>query len=65
MRRFLSVALLVCVAVSGFAQLDIVNMKSAFETFAQDVANVLPFNASIGLGWSMRTSGSSRTSASG
>lgn len=53
MRKKLIVFLLLTAAVGGFAQLNyMATVKPAFETFAQDVANVLPFNASVGLGWS-------------
>jgi hypothetical protein len=52
MKRLLSVSLLLCVAFSAFTLDYMTELKPAFDTFAQDVADVLPFNASIGLGWS-------------
>jgi hypothetical protein len=52
MKRLLSVSLLLCIAFSAFTLDYMTELKPAFDTFAQDVADVLPFNASIGLGWS-------------
>jgi len=52
MKRLLSVLFIICIALSAFPEDYLTEVKPAFETFAQDVANVLPFNASIGLGWS-------------
>lgn len=52
MRRLLSIALFLCIAFSAFPLDYMTELKPAFETFSQDMADVLPFNAEIGLGWS-------------
>lgn len=52
MKTFLCVLCALCVAFGGFALDFTTEVKPAFEQFAQDVANSLPFNSSIGLGWS-------------
>jgi hypothetical protein len=54
MKQFLVVLLLVCAVSVAFAQtpVDFTALRPAFEQFAQATANVLPFNASVGLGWS-------------
>ncbi len=54
MKRLLVVLLVACAASGAFAQtpVDFTTLRPAFEQFAQEVANVLPFNASVGLGWS-------------
>jgi hypothetical protein len=52
MKKYLVVLVLVLAAAAGFSQNYMLDVKPAFEDFAQQVANVLPFNASIGLGWS-------------
>jgi hypothetical protein len=52
MKKLLVVLLIVCAASAAFAQDYMTTVKPAFEAFAQDMANVLPFNASVGLGWS-------------
>jgi hypothetical protein len=53
MRKIL-VGLLILIASTGaFAgTLDFTSFQTAFNTFAQDLADVLPFNASIGQSWS-------------
>lgn len=54
MKKLLVVLLLVCAASAAFAQttVDFTALSPAFEQFAQEIADVLPFNASVGLGWS-------------
>ena len=52
MKKLLVVLLLACIGFSAFSQDYMTTIKPAFEQFAQDMANVLPFNASVGLGWS-------------
>ncbi len=52
MRRLLSIALFLCVAFGAFPLDYMTELKPAFDDFAQDMADVLPFNAVIGLGWS-------------
>lgn len=55
MRKTLLVLVLLGAGILASAQVvvDYVGVvEPSFEAFAQDMANVLPFNASIGLGWS-------------
>ncbi len=52
MRRLLTVVLFLCIAFAAFPLDYVAEIKPAFGAFAQDMADVLPFNASIGLGWS-------------
>jgi hypothetical protein len=52
MKTLLCVSLLLCIALGAFALDYTTEVEPAFEQFAQDMASTLPFNASIGLGWS-------------
>jgi hypothetical protein len=54
MKRLLCVIAALLAAAGAFAQFDTFfeDFQSASEDFAADVANSLPFNASIGLNWS-------------
>jgi hypothetical protein len=51
MRRILCLLLVLFVATGAFAA-DFATFKTDFEGFAQELAGVLPFNASTGLNWS-------------
>jgi hypothetical protein len=51
MRRILCLLLVLFVATGAFA-LDFATFQTSFDTFATDLAAVLPFNASTGLSWS-------------
>jgi hypothetical protein len=53
MKRILCILFVLFVAFGAFAQTyDFSQFQTGFTNFAQDVANSLPFNASIGLNWS-------------
>jgi hypothetical protein len=53
MKRALLVLIILLAATGVFAQtVNFTAFRGAFETFAQDMANGLPFNASTGLNWS-------------
>ncbi len=53
MKRFLLVLIILCAAAGAFAQTyDFSQFQTGFQAFADDVADSLPFNASIGLNWS-------------
>jgi hypothetical protein len=51
MRKILCLLLVLFVATGAFA-LDFATFQTSFDTFAADLATVLPFNASTGLNWS-------------
>jgi hypothetical protein len=52
MKTLLCVFLLLSIALGAFSLDYAADVEPAFEQFAQDMASTLPFNASIGLGWS-------------
>ncbi len=53
MKRLVLVLVILLAAAGAFAQtFDFATFEAASRTFATDVANSLPFNASIGLNWS-------------
>jgi hypothetical protein len=52
MKTLLCVSILLCIAFGAFSLNYTTEVEPAFEQFAHDMASTLPFNASIGLGWS-------------
>ncbi len=51
-RTVLVLVVLAVVATGAFAQFSFTQFKADFQTFAGEIANALPFNASIGNNWS-------------
>jgi len=48
----IALALVLCLAISGFSQTDFRNLQKDVANFSEDLAKSLPFNSSLGLNWS-------------
>jgi hypothetical protein len=52
MKRALLLLMVLLAGTAAFADVDFATFQDGFNTFAQDLSNGLPFNTSVGLGWS-------------